>query len=39
MTSYDHLHKHGTPRYLAVHFGNPETTLVEADRWIVPRPV
>ncbi len=38
MTSYDHLHKHGIPRYLAVHFGNPDTTLVEADRWIVPSP-
>ena len=38
MTSYDHLHKHGIPRYLALHFGNPDTTLVEADRWIVPNP-
>ncbi len=38
MTSYDHLYKPGNARYLAVHFGNPDTTLVEADRWIVPSP-
>ena len=35
MTCYDHLHKTGNSRDLAIHFGNPETTLVEADRWIV----
>ena len=38
MTSYDHLHKPGNAYLLTEHFGNPETTLVEADRWIVPRP-
>ena len=38
MTSYDHLHKLGNAHYLAVHLGNPDTTLVEADRWIVPSP-
>ena len=38
MTSYDHLHKLGNSHHLAQHFGNPETTLVEADRWIVADP-
>ena len=38
MTQYDHLFKTGNSRYLAIHLGNPETTLVEADRWIVPDP-
>ena len=36
MTQYDSLFKHGNSHYLAIHLGNPETTLVEADRWIVP---
>ena len=35
MTAYDHLHRLGNAYHLAMHFGNPETTLVEADRWIV----
>lgn len=38
LTNYDHLHKTGNSHHLAHHFGNPETTLVEADRWIVPYP-
>ena len=38
MTSYDHLYKPGNAYLLTEHFGNPETTLVEADRWIVPSP-
>ena len=38
VTSYDQLHKRGSAHYLALHFGNPETTLVEADRWMVPYP-
>ena len=38
MTQYDQLFKTGSSRYLALHLGNPETTLVEADRWIVARP-
>ena len=38
MTQYDHLFKTGGSHYLAIHLGNPETTLVEADRWIVPYP-
>ena len=36
MTQYDHLFKTGNSRYLAIHLGRPDTTLVEADRWIVP---
>ena len=38
MTQYDHLFKTGNSRYLALHLGNPESTLVEADRWIVADP-
>ena len=38
MTSYDRLHKFGLAHSLAVHLGNPETTLVEADRWIIAAP-
>lgn len=38
MTQYDTLFKHGDSHALAVHLGNPETTLVEADRWIASRP-
>ncbi len=36
MTQYDRLFKTGNSRYLAIHLGRPDTTLVEADRWIVP---
>ena len=36
MTSFKHLAKAGNAYLLADHLGNPETTLVEADRWIVP---
>ena len=38
MTQYGRLFKTGNSRYLALHLGSPETTLVEADRWIVPDP-
>ena len=38
VTQYDHLFKTGSSYHLALHLGNPETTLVEADRWIVPYP-
>ena len=38
MTQYDQLFKSGSSRDLAIHLGNPETTLVEADRWIVAHP-
>ena len=36
VTQFDHLFKNGKAHYLALHLGSPETTLVEADRWIVP---
>ena len=36
MTQYDRLFKTGNSRYLALHLGSPDTTPVEADRWIVP---
>ena len=38
VTQFDHLFKTGHSHALAVHLGNPETTLVEADRWIVAEP-
>ena len=38
MTAYDHVYKNASHRYLAIHFGNPDTTLVEYDRWIIASP-
>ena len=38
VTAFDHIYQHGNNRYLALHFGNPDTTLVVADRWIVASP-
>ena len=38
MTQYDQLFRHGNSHHLAVHLGHSETTLVEADRWIIPAP-
>ena len=38
MTSYDHLQKLGSAHYLALHFGRPDTTLVEAERGIIAQP-
>lgn len=38
MTQYDQLTKTGNARYLAIHLGNPGTTLVEADRWMIAHP-
>ena len=38
MTNFDHLHRLGNAHHLAQHLGNPETTLVEADRWIIAAP-
>ena len=38
MTQYDQLFKTGNSYHLAQHLGRPESTLVEADRWIVARP-
>lgn len=38
VTAYDHVYKYASHRYLALHFGNPDTTLIEYDRWIVASP-
>ena len=38
VTAFDHLYDHGINRYLALHLGNQDTTLVTADRWIVAAP-
>ena len=35
VTAFDYLHKPGTTHHLVQHFGNPESTLVETDRWVV----
>ena len=36
VTQFDSLFRNGNSHHLAIHLGNPDTTLVEADRWIVP---
>ena len=38
MTSYSHLSKTGNAHHLLRHFGNPETTIVEAERRLWPAP-
>ena len=38
VTQFDQLFRNGLSHALAVHLGNPETTLIEADRWIVAAP-
>ena len=38
MTSFDHLTYTGQAHHLAQHLGNPETTLVAGDRYMVVRP-
>ena len=38
MTSFDHLAANGNARYLIIHLGNPDTTLVAGDRYVVVRP-
>ena len=35
VTQFDQLFRRGLSAALALHLGNPETTLVEADRWVV----
>ena len=35
VTAFDQIYDHGINRYLALHFGNLDTTLVTADRWMV----
>ena len=38
VTAFDHIYTIGDLENLSIHFGNPETTLVTADRWIVASP-
>ena len=38
VTAFDHIYKPASHHRLARFFGNPETTLVEYDRWIVLSP-
>ena len=38
VTAFDHIYEIGDLANLALHFGNHETTLVTADRWIVASP-
>ena len=38
MTNFDHLTVTGNVRYLALHLGNSETTLLAGDRYLVVRP-
>ena len=38
VTQFDQLFKTGSAHYLIQHLGKPETTLVEADRWIIVEP-
>ena len=38
VTAFDYIYEHGNNHHLAMHFGNPETTLVVADKWIVASP-
>ena len=38
MTSFEHLHLNGNSHHLARHFGHPQTTIVAAERYVVPGP-
>ena len=38
MSTVDHLHQPGNTHHLAQHFGNPESTLVTAERYITMMP-
>ena len=38
VTAFDHIYEIGDLGNLALHFGNSETTLITADRWIVATP-
>ena len=38
MTNFDHLAANGNVRYLAIHLGNPETTLVVGERYLALAP-
>ena len=36
LTSFDYVYEPGSPLHLNRHFGRPESTLVKAEKWIVP---
>ncbi len=38
VTAFEQIYDHGYLRYLAIHFGNFDTTLVTADKWMVASP-
>ena len=38
MSSVDHLHQPGNTHHLAQHLGNPESTLVTAERYVTMMP-
>ena len=38
MTSYDNLHQYGAAANLIQYLGNPETTIVSAEHYVVPGP-
>ena len=38
MTNFDHLAANGNVRYLAIHLGNPDTTLVAGQRYLALAP-
>ena len=38
VTAFEQIYDHGYLRYLAIHFGDLDTTLVTADRWMVASP-
>ena len=38
MTSFDHLAANGNAHYLALHLGNPETTLVAGEHYLALAP-
>ena len=38
MTNFDHLAVNGNVHHLAIHFGNPETTLVAGERYLALAP-
>ena len=38
MTSFSHLNKNGTVHHLVHHFGKPETTVIEGERYLTRAP-
>ena len=38
MTSFKHLSKSGSVHHLIAHLGNPDTTIVEGERYLIPQP-